>query len=130
MSPREDTCQSCGAPIVWAGTLKGKRMPLDRQPDPDEGDYLVAAAKSPNGALLAIRITNLNGKAREAAKRHGVQLRTSHFGTCPDREKWSGTTRKERDDGKAIRPEAGVRAADPAAASRADGDGEGEAAGR
>lgn len=27
-------CQSCDAPLRWARTVKGKRMPLDRDPDP------------------------------------------------------------------------------------------------
>lgn len=26
-------CKSCGAPIVWAVTLTGKRMPLDEKPE-------------------------------------------------------------------------------------------------
>ena len=27
------TCRSCGAPIVWVKTAKGKKMPLDREPN-------------------------------------------------------------------------------------------------
>jgi hypothetical protein len=28
-------CRSCGAPIRWVVTEKGKRIPLDRDPQPD-----------------------------------------------------------------------------------------------
>lgn len=29
------TCRSCGAPIAWAETIAGKRMPLDPEPRDD-----------------------------------------------------------------------------------------------
>lgn len=88
-------CRSCRAPIVWAATLNGKRIPLDKSPDPDKGDIFVAACSNEKGRLLAIGIANLTEKARESAKRQGVQLRTSHWATCPHAKEWSGKTRKD-----------------------------------
>ncbi len=37
------TCRGCGAPILWAYTERGKRMPLDTAPsEPLPGTYRVA----------------------------------------------------------------------------------------
>jgi hypothetical protein len=50
------TCSTCGAPIIWAHTTKGKRIPLDAKPHPDGnvmltgGGTAVVAGKSQNGA--------------------------------------------------------------------------------
>jgi len=67
------TCRSCGAPIVWGITDKGRRMPLDSAPDPDGewtvttwGDLEHATADTPVG-----------------------ERRISHFATCPQGRAWS-----------------------------------------
>jgi hypothetical protein len=36
-----DTCRSCGAPIEWAVTTRGKRIPLDPGTHPDGNIDLV-----------------------------------------------------------------------------------------
>jgi len=60
------TCKSCGAPIRWAKTAQGKRMPLNPAPDPR--------------GRLALDATGLivQGELAAAGDRY-----TSHFATCP-----------------------------------------------
>lgn len=67
-----DTCRSCGAPIVFAETVKGRRMPLDRTPDPDGTIWM------------------LDGIARtdQAPSGYPGPFFTTHFVTCPDAKKW------------------------------------------
>lgn len=60
-----DTCRSCGAPILWAVTNGGKRMPLDATPR--EGGRWVLGT---NEHLSARPQTTLLGH-------------DSHFATCP-----------------------------------------------
>lgn len=57
-------CRSCDAPVMWCGTRRGKKMPVDARPDPD-GD-------------LGIDKNGIAG--------HGIAgpKYTSHFATCPD----------------------------------------------
>jgi hypothetical protein len=62
-------CRSCEAPVIWAETTTGKKMPLDARP----------TAKG-NLVFLA-------GVARGATdedRRLKRPLYTSHFATCPD----------------------------------------------
>jgi hypothetical protein len=66
------TCDSCKAPLKWAVTRKGHRMPLDPEPVPDgnlvltyEGDTVIAEG-APTGTTRA--------------------RYQSHFASCPDRE--------------------------------------------
>jgi hypothetical protein len=66
-------CRSCEAPILWARTEKGRRIPLDPEPydGPDpRGLFLLRAdglaiAVSPGDAL-------------------GEPVYRSHFASCPD----------------------------------------------
>jgi len=60
------TCRSCGAPIIWAVTTTGAKMPLDADPDP-EGLFVLE-----------------RGVAVHVIDAKGVDRYTSHFATCPD----------------------------------------------
>jgi hypothetical protein len=67
-------CRSCRAPIVWAETESGKRMPLDPEPDNESGGVVM-----------------MNGKAHVMKKPHSYEGMTkyrSHFSSCPDAGKW------------------------------------------
>lgn len=66
-------CRSCGAPIVWALTVNGRRIPLDRDAGPN-----------PNIVVDNEGIANVVTP--------GEGDRTSHFATCPD----GGQHRKAR----------------------------------
>jgi hypothetical protein len=61
-------CRSCGAPILWAVSKDGKRMPLniDRSPG-----LVVEGEQSDGTPIVASR-----------------PVYTSHFSTCPDADDW------------------------------------------
>jgi hypothetical protein len=67
-----DRCRSCDAPIEWAITTKGQRIPLDPEP-------------GPGGNLVLV-----DGVARHPTLGEGVPYLqyTSHFATCPDAERF------------------------------------------
>lgn len=69
-------CTSCNAPIVWAFTSTGKRMPVN--PDPVVGGnvVLLTGNQQPEAQVLG---------AAEVARRAalGLLCHTSHFATCP-----------------------------------------------
>ena len=62
-------CKSCGAEVIWIVTPKGKAMPLDAK---GENLWLIDGG----GA----------GEANTTAR--PVQVRKSHFATCPDGDAW------------------------------------------
>jgi hypothetical protein len=75
MNNDKPKCRTCEAPILWAETVKGRRIPLDAQPAHDgnirleeRGQYVTP---------LAIIVTG---------RVEGVTLYKSHFATCPDAE--------------------------------------------
>lgn len=64
-------CRSCRAPIEWAITEKGKRIPLDVAAAPSsDGNIVVSETPGPQ-ANLAIVVPVGEGD------------RISHFATCP-----------------------------------------------
>lgn len=72
------TCDSCGAPITWASTSTGKRMPVDRDPHPD-GNVMLRPRQRGEG----LEATVLGPLDRlEQGRVH--QLYRPHFATCPN----------------------------------------------
>jgi len=69
-------CQSCGALIVWAETITGRRMPLDAEPT-KEGNIILGVRHGQSPLALVQTAQSL---ARLVAK--GERLYTSHFATC------------------------------------------------
>ncbi len=59
-------CRSCGAPIFWAITPSGKRIPLDAEPVEQRGLFVFD-----------------NGYAKPPPV-----VYQSHFATCPDADSW------------------------------------------
>jgi hypothetical protein len=59
-------CKSCEAPIDWAITDKGRRIPLDRT----------------TSSAVANIVLDPDGTARVVAA--GTGTRISHFATCPN----------------------------------------------
>lgn len=68
MSAGPSLCRYCGAPILWARTTKGRRIPLDPDPTPRGNltmtDGLAETCRTPLADPLP-------------------PLYTSHFATCP-----------------------------------------------
>jgi hypothetical protein len=71
----ENRCSSCGAPIVWAMTPKGKRMPVNAAEDPAGNLWLTVRH---GGGFLAFAATDTTDEPGDCS-RH-----TSHFATCPN----------------------------------------------
>lgn len=71
------TCRSCGAPVTWAITASGKRMPVD--PEPVEGGNVVLhPALVPGGSPTATVMPPTDDDPPPVFPRH-----LSHFATCP-----------------------------------------------
>ena len=64
-------CSSCGAEIIWAKTPAGKNMPLDAKPE--------------------TRWIAEGGGGQESTCRP-VQVRVSHFSTCPNADQHRRST--------------------------------------
>lgn len=76
-----DTCRSCGAPIYWAITPEGKRMPLNpppRDPEAFDAKLNVESWRDTDGVLRT-------GPAHPDAV---VRRTTSHFATCREADQW------------------------------------------
>ncbi len=84
--PDPRSCRSCGAPIYWALTEAGKRMPVDADPSPAGTCVLTLEDRG-------LRVAVLTDHALDFARRNGRALRTSHFATCPDAAGWRGRPR-------------------------------------
>lgn len=65
-------CRSCQAPIRWAKTVAGKRMPLDANPSP-EGTVVIR-----NGLAVV-----LGGLALSDAVDPDEVRYVAHWATCP-----------------------------------------------
>lgn len=64
---------TCGAPMRWEKTVRGKPIPLDPEPVPD--------------AHLFIREDGLVADDRAHPAPEGALRYTTHFATCPDAKK-------------------------------------------
>ena len=94
MTYKQSKCRSCQAPVIWVGTVKGKKMPLDadtvapagsvftilEQFNPETGEVL------DTGLGIGIRSAHLSGITKEDIPDH--EWRTCHFATCPDADDW------------------------------------------
>ena len=70
-------CRSCGAPVVWAVTVTGAMMPVDRDPVDGGNIDLVHsgdASGTPTAHVLSESQPTLYGGDRYV----------SHFATCPN----------------------------------------------
>lgn len=72
----------------WAKTNSGKSNPLDVEPSPD-GNVAIVTTAGVAAEPVEFAVT-LSGAALVEARTLGVDLRTSHFATCPDRDEWKG----------------------------------------
>ncbi len=78
---KETKCRSCGAPILWAETEKGKNIPID--PTPVQDGNLVLILRKSGLPPITMFADRLDGK--------GLPRYKSHFATCPN----AGSHRKK-----------------------------------
>ncbi len=75
---KTEQCRSCGEPIIFCVTEKGRHMPVDAKPDPQGTLKLTAGAQ---GALCTV--------VKPEWLRFGRKdLHLSHFVRCPDSKRW------------------------------------------
>jgi hypothetical protein len=86
-TPTVFNCRSCGAHLIWAETITGRRMPLDITPTKD-GNIILGLRDQQ--APLALVQTQ---QQLERLRAKGELLYVCHFATCPQHKKWrrSGT---------------------------------------
>lgn len=84
------SCKSCGAEIVWALTIAGRRMPVDAKPAAaGEGAVVLAAMGDPSltdgrGQWLALMAASINDNERAVLTRVETVLHHAHWATCPN----------------------------------------------
>ncbi len=76
-------CKGCGKRIVWGETPEGKKIPLD----PSAPVYSIDVGEN-SGEM---RVWDGLG-VRPVERRRGFMV--SHFATCPDANRFSGSKRK------------------------------------
>ena len=80
--PAKQKCRSCGAAVIWAETILGRRMPLDYEPTKDGN--IILGMRHDNVPLALVQ----TAQALARLKEKGEMLYTSHFATCPSGKKW------------------------------------------
>jgi hypothetical protein len=69
-------CRSCDAPLLWARTERGNRIPLDREPYSGPEPAGLFVLRYPDGYALAIAVS--------PGAFEDEPLYRSHFVTCPN----------------------------------------------
>jgi len=76
-------CRACNAPLRWALSRKGRRMPFDYEPHA-EGEWTIREIRTPTETGYRMdSIAEPVGKGLEPAPPVGARYR-SHFATCPE----------------------------------------------
>lgn len=70
-------CSSCDAPVIWALTTNGKKIPIDFEPALDGN---IVLRRRTDGALIAL----VPGPATVGLEDFHDERRKSHFATCPN----------------------------------------------
>ena len=74
----------CQAPIIWAITQAGKRMPVDADPAPN-GNVLLQPSLNPSTNTPRATVVNPNSPPLDG---FDGTLHHSHFETCPAADRW------------------------------------------
>ena len=74
-------CRSCGSEILWAITVNGKPIPIDREPSAD-GNVRITMDTSGRRQALVL------GPLDVELYPEGEPLYLSHFVTCPQSDEW------------------------------------------
>ena len=81
---RPPKCKSCGAALLWVTTTSAKWMPLNADPDPEEGT--VVLEDDLVGAGQIAHVLDVEAAARASVR--GEPVYVPHFQTCPDADRW------------------------------------------
>lgn len=76
-------CSACGEMMLWALTPSGAKAPIEYRPG--ENGNVLLLQPSGWGELLAV---TLSGEGLERARQRGMDLRLSHYATCPSAEQF------------------------------------------
>lgn len=90
--PKATKCKSCEAPIFWATTAQGKKIPVDEAPSP-QGNVVLTMS---GGELRATVFKDAQAALARSPK--GCVLRTAHHSTCPDADKHRAAKPAPRDE--------------------------------
>lgn len=74
-------CRSCDAPVIWAYTPRGKRMPVDAELGPRPDGF--------SGALYRLGSEIDGTPTLERLPSAASEGYVSHFATCPEANDWS-----------------------------------------
>ena len=78
-------CRSCGAPVEWSITAAfARRMPLDLG-EHEDGNSAVVGRDAKGAPIVVVLGPDDLARVRELGV---VELRRSHFQTCPEADKW------------------------------------------
>jgi hypothetical protein len=80
--------KSCQAEVIFAVSINGKDAILDARPVVGKGNVVLLKTERDDGKPLALVLSNLSERAREAARTHDVALYLDHHATCPDVGSW------------------------------------------
>lgn len=81
-------CRSCSAPIEWALTEAGRRMPLDPGLHADGAVVVVGHVPNDGTPLVVTLGVDTRDRLRGVGE---LELRRSHFQTCPNADDWRRT---------------------------------------
>lgn len=70
-------CRSCGAPVYWALTREGRRMPIDAEPVAT-GNVLLTLRRSTGALTCTVLGAGVLVEIESGRRRY-----TSHYATCP-----------------------------------------------
>lgn len=73
-----EPCRSCGAPVIWAETERGRSMPVDAQRS-RKGNIALRLRADVRPLARVLRPDQCFGR---------IDLRTSHFATCEHADRW------------------------------------------
>lgn len=73
-------CRSCSAPIVWARTSSGRKIPLDAEPNPDGNVTLDDADPLPRATV--------HNRDQVSLLADEPEWWMPHHATCPNADEW------------------------------------------
>jgi sugar lactone lactonase YvrE len=87
------TCRSCGAPMVWAITTGGKRMPLDSEDGTvparfNDGNVLPTGKTVPTDRGAAVEVTVVSAGEQSLFALENEERWRSHFASCEQADNW------------------------------------------